>query len=350
MPPPLTSDGQVTYAPTATKPTVDQMAKDVVGVPGVDGRAQAREPPRGRASRSSIFLLFATVLGYLAYQNIWAEAKRKVRRDRGARPEEPGEDPPRQGQGRRHRLGARRSELAVQRPIHGRRERISLRITPLFWRLYHACSKSSSRGARNGRAASRSAAAPTATILTATAAVTAATAITALSAATAIRVSATAVMAATAVTAATATATARRSAGTRSYYYPGTGIYVYDRYRNRHRWSDSQRRYWGDRNRRWRDHSTSTGTHDDFGRSARELERVQPQPQHRLVRHEHDSDRFALERRHEHAGELASTQQRKPQSDEPRRSRSRPRRLSGFSLRCRRRRRPAAGAGSGRSR
>jgi ubiquinol-cytochrome c reductase cytochrome c1 subunit len=27
----------------------------------------------------SIFLLFATVLGYLAYQNIWAETRRKVR-------------------------------------------------------------------------------------------------------------------------------------------------------------------------------------------------------------------------------------------------------------------------------
>jgi ubiquinol-cytochrome c reductase cytochrome c1 subunit len=26
-----------------------------------------------------IFLLFATVLGFLAYKNIWAEAKRKVR-------------------------------------------------------------------------------------------------------------------------------------------------------------------------------------------------------------------------------------------------------------------------------
>ena len=25
-----------------------------------------------------IFLLFATVLGYFSYQNIWAEAKRKV--------------------------------------------------------------------------------------------------------------------------------------------------------------------------------------------------------------------------------------------------------------------------------
>jgi hypothetical protein len=28
------------------------------------------------------------------------------------------------------------------------------------------------------------------------------------------------------------------------YYYPGTGYYVYDRYRNRTRWTDAQRRYW----------------------------------------------------------------------------------------------------------
>ena len=39
-------EGQVTYA-DGTKPTVDQMAKDVSRVPGVDGRAQAGEPPRG---------------------------------------------------------------------------------------------------------------------------------------------------------------------------------------------------------------------------------------------------------------------------------------------------------------
>ncbi|HEU0100434.1 MAG TPA: peptidase [Allosphingosinicella sp.] len=45
------------------------------------------------------------------------------------------------------------------------------------------------------------------------------------------------------------------------YYYPGFGIYVYDRYRRPHRWNDDHRRYWegrrsryGDRNwndRRW---------------------------------------------------------------------------------------------------
>ena len=39
------------------------------------------------------------------------------------------------------------------------------------------------------------------------------------------------------------------------YYYPGTGYYVYDRYRNRTRWSDAQRRYW----ERRRGTATSTG-------------------------------------------------------------------------------------------
>lgn len=29
-----------------------------------------------------------------------------------------------------------------------------------------------------------------------------------------------------------------------NFYYPGTGVYVYDRYRRAHRWNDGQRRYW----------------------------------------------------------------------------------------------------------
>ena len=33
------------------------------------------------------------------------------------------------------------------------------------------------------------------------------------------------------------------------YYYPGTGIYVYDQYRRPYRWNDNQRRYWADRQR-----------------------------------------------------------------------------------------------------
>jgi hypothetical protein len=31
------------------------------------------------------------------------------------------------------------------------------------------------------------------------------------------------------------------------FYYPGTGYYIYDRGGGRHRWSDSQRRYWESR-------------------------------------------------------------------------------------------------------
>jgi ubiquinol-cytochrome c reductase cytochrome c1 subunit len=77
MPPPLTSSGQVTYA-DGTPATVDQMAKDVsaflvwTAEPNLESRHAA-----GLAV--TIFLLFATVLGYLAYQQIWYEAKRSVR-------------------------------------------------------------------------------------------------------------------------------------------------------------------------------------------------------------------------------------------------------------------------------
>jgi ubiquinol-cytochrome c reductase cytochrome c1 subunit len=77
MPPPLTSEGQVTYAPGNPKPTVDQVAKDVAAFlvwtaePKLESRHQY-----GWAVL--IFLLIATVLGYFSYQNVWAEAKRKV--------------------------------------------------------------------------------------------------------------------------------------------------------------------------------------------------------------------------------------------------------------------------------
>jgi ubiquinol-cytochrome c reductase cytochrome c1 subunit len=78
MPPPLTSDGQVTYAPNNPAPTVDQMAKDVSAF-----LVWTAEPKLARRHASGIavviFLLVATVLGYLAYQNIWREQKAKVR-------------------------------------------------------------------------------------------------------------------------------------------------------------------------------------------------------------------------------------------------------------------------------
>ena len=75
MPPPLTSEGQVTYG-DGTKATVDQMAKDVAAFfvwtaePKLEKRHQTGWPVLG-------FLLFATVLGYMAYRNIWADKKPK---------------------------------------------------------------------------------------------------------------------------------------------------------------------------------------------------------------------------------------------------------------------------------
>ncbi|MEO7865700.1 MAG: cytochrome c1 [Sphingomicrobium sp.] len=77
MPPPLTSNGQVTYAPGNPPPTVDQMAKDVSAF-----LVWAAEPNMAKRHAAGIavviFLLFATILGYLAYSQLWAQAKRKV--------------------------------------------------------------------------------------------------------------------------------------------------------------------------------------------------------------------------------------------------------------------------------
>jgi ubiquinol-cytochrome c reductase cytochrome c1 subunit len=76
MAPPLTANGQVTYA-DGTPSTVDQMAKDVsafllwTAEPNLQGRHKS-----GWAVL--LFLIIATVFGYLSYRNIWAEAKRKV--------------------------------------------------------------------------------------------------------------------------------------------------------------------------------------------------------------------------------------------------------------------------------
>jgi len=76
MPPPLTADGQVTYA-DGTPATVDQMAKDVAAFllwtaePNLQGRHKG-------GVAVLIFLIIATALGYMSYRTIWAEAKRKV--------------------------------------------------------------------------------------------------------------------------------------------------------------------------------------------------------------------------------------------------------------------------------
>ena len=77
MPPPLTGEGQVAYAAGNPRPTVDQMAKDVSAF--LMWAAEPKLENRHRYGVATlIFLLVATVLGYLSYQNIWASAKRKV--------------------------------------------------------------------------------------------------------------------------------------------------------------------------------------------------------------------------------------------------------------------------------
>ena len=77
MPPPLTAEGQVTYAPGNPKPTVDQMAQDVSAF--LVWTAEPKLENRHSAGIAVlIFLIFGTALTYLAYRNIWAEAKRKV--------------------------------------------------------------------------------------------------------------------------------------------------------------------------------------------------------------------------------------------------------------------------------
>ena len=68
-------DGQVEYG-DGTKATVDQMSKDVsaflvwTAEPTLEKRKQTGWPVLG-------FLLFATILGYLSFRNIWADKKKK---------------------------------------------------------------------------------------------------------------------------------------------------------------------------------------------------------------------------------------------------------------------------------
>ena len=73
MAPPLTGEGQVTYA-DGTKATVDQMAKDVAAF--LTWTAEPKLENRHRAGLAVLFfLLVATCLAYLSYRNIWADKK-----------------------------------------------------------------------------------------------------------------------------------------------------------------------------------------------------------------------------------------------------------------------------------
>ena len=70
MPPPLTADGQVTYAPGNPNATRDQMARDVAAF--LMWTAEPNLQTRHQAGLAVvIFLVFATLLAYMAYQNIW---------------------------------------------------------------------------------------------------------------------------------------------------------------------------------------------------------------------------------------------------------------------------------------
>jgi ubiquinol-cytochrome c reductase cytochrome c1 subunit len=78
MPPPLQADGQVTYA-DGTNPNRQQMANDVSAF--LAWTAEPRLENRHRGGLATlIFLLLATILSYMAYQNVWhGPTSRKVR-------------------------------------------------------------------------------------------------------------------------------------------------------------------------------------------------------------------------------------------------------------------------------
>ncbi|HEX8526566.1 cytochrome c1 [Allosphingosinicella sp.] len=76
MRPPL-SDNAVTYS-DGTPATVDQMAQDVAAF--LTWTAEPNLQRRHRAGIAvTIFLIFASLLAWLAYKNVWASAKRQVR-------------------------------------------------------------------------------------------------------------------------------------------------------------------------------------------------------------------------------------------------------------------------------
>ena len=79
MAPPITTDGQVTYA-DGTEATISQMSADVAAFltwtaePTLIKRKQTGWPVLG-------FLLFATILAWFAKKQIWSYAKPKRRKD-----------------------------------------------------------------------------------------------------------------------------------------------------------------------------------------------------------------------------------------------------------------------------
>lgn len=76
MAPPLNADGQVTYAEGNPEPTIDQMAQDVAAF--LTWTAEPTLEKRNQTGWAVLgFLLFATVLAYLAKKQVWADVKKK---------------------------------------------------------------------------------------------------------------------------------------------------------------------------------------------------------------------------------------------------------------------------------
>ncbi len=75
MPPPLTSTGQVTYAPGQPEPTVEQMAKDVTAF--LENASEPKIESRRRTGVAvMLFLLALTALSYVTYRRVWADQKK----------------------------------------------------------------------------------------------------------------------------------------------------------------------------------------------------------------------------------------------------------------------------------
>lgn len=76
MPPPITADGQVTYA-DGTNASVDQMAKDVSAF--LIWTAEPNLESRHRTGIAVlVFLILAAIFAYMAYQNIWHSGRSRA--------------------------------------------------------------------------------------------------------------------------------------------------------------------------------------------------------------------------------------------------------------------------------
>lgn len=86
-----------------------------------------------------------------------------------------------------------------------------------------------------------------------------------------------------------------------NYYYPGTGIFIYDRIGRRHRWNDDYRRYWEGRRLRWGNRGQLTDNWSEFRREQmqdrRRFERERIRDRRDLRRGRVSPEEFRADRR-----------------------------------------------------